>query len=79
MPSNDIDSLIEAFTIFKKYLTPGTYKHECPTHCDHGVMQVGVDPNVVSDEDKKRLDQLSFFGSKEGGDWHFRSYHFGSA
>lgn len=67
------DALIEAFTIFRKYGNPGW-----PTHCDHDVMLVLVDPKLVSEEDKVRLEKLGFFVGEEWPD-SFTSFRFGSA
>jgi hypothetical protein len=67
--------LIEALTILAKYLPEDTY---APTHCEHDVLYVpAVDFNEVSDEDKKRLDELGFSENTEFGDG-FMSFRFGS-
>jgi hypothetical protein len=63
--------LIEALTIFAKYSDD-----QHPTHCDHDVMYVGVDPADVSDEDKDRLEELSFLPDEGHGS--FKSFRFGS-
>jgi hypothetical protein len=65
-----ISKLITALQIFLKYGDP-----EEPTHCEHDQLYVYVDPEVVSEEDKKRLDKLGFF---PGDDGSFRSYKYGS-
>jgi hypothetical protein len=66
--------LIEALQILLKYGNP-TY----PTHCEHDVLTiVGISPDLVSDEDKARLDELGFFVSNEYGDG-FQSFRYGSA
>lgn len=63
--------LIEALTIFSKYTdTP------FPTHCEHDVLYVNVQPEDVSDQDKVHLDELGFFPSSELD--MFMSYRFGS-
>lgn len=63
--------LIKALTILSKY----PHDEDNPTHCEHDVLHVAVDPNCVSDEDKKELDKLSFTPD----DWDgFSSYRFGS-
>ena len=49
------EELIAAFTIFGKYTDT-----KWPTHCEHDVMQVGVEYDSVSDEDKKALEALGF-------------------
>jgi hypothetical protein len=64
--------LIEALTIFLKYGNP-----EWPTHCEHDVMTVCISPELVSEEDRERLDELGFFVNEEDDD--FKSYKFGSA
>jgi hypothetical protein len=70
--------LIEALTIFAKYGDPYS-----PTHCEHDVLTVMIDPADVSDEDKARLDKLGFRAGSEYGDdvftSLFTSYRFGSA
>lgn len=65
--------LIEALTIFSKYTDT-----KFPTHCEHDTLLVMVDPGVVSDEDKKRLDELGFFAGDEF-DGCFTSFRYGSA
>jgi hypothetical protein len=67
-----MNDLIDALTIFRKYGNP-----ESPTHCEHDVMYVQIQPSKVSDEDKTELDRLGFFEYKEYG--CFSSYRFGSA
>lgn len=62
--------LIEALQIFLKYGNP-----DYPTHCEHDTMYVMIDPELVSDEDKARLDELGF----SEGDNNFYSYQYGSA
>ena len=37
--------LIEALNIFLKYGNP-----KYPTHCEHDIMYVSIDPELVSDE-----------------------------
>ncbi len=56
--------LIEALTIALKYGNPSF-----PTHCEHDVMYLILDPNEVSIEDKV---------NEEDGET-FYSYRFGSA
>lgn len=65
-----MDDLIKALQIFRKYGNPGA-----PTHCEHDVLLVAIDPELVSEEDKLILDELSFFDDNEGS---FISYRFGS-
>lgn len=68
-----MDDLIEALQIMRKYGNP---KH--PTNCEHDVLRVYVDPEKVSDEDKKRLDELGFSPDDELDGGCFKSYKFGS-
>lgn len=67
--------LIEALTIFEKYIKENKYS---PTHCEHDVFMVtgGITEDMVSDEDKFRLEKLSFRWSDEYECWI--SYRFGS-
>lgn len=66
--------LIEALTILSKY-GPDRY---APTHCEHDVLSiVGIEKDVVSAEDQKRLDDLGFHWSDENDCWV--SFRFGSA
>lgn len=69
----NLSSLIEALNIFLKYNNA-----LCPTHCEHDILMiVGISEEEVSEEDIKRLDELSFFRNTEYDVW--ASYHFGSA
>ena len=68
-----MSDLIKALQIFLKYDNP-----QWPTHCEHDVMYVCIDPAVVSAEDKVALEALGFEPDEEGGDC-FHSFHFGSA
>lgn len=61
--------LIEALAIFSKYSDT-----KFPTHCEHDVLYVLVNPGLVSTEDMAKLEELSF---KPDGDI-FQSYRFGS-
>lgn len=63
--------LIEALTIFAKYTLTAN-----PTGCDHDTLWVDVDPSKVSEEDRARLEELSFHANVR--DSNFRSYRFGS-
>lgn len=68
-----MEQLIQALQIFLKYGNPNN-----PTHCEHDEMTIcGISPEDVSDEDKKKLDELGFFVSDS--DNCFRSFKFGSA
>ena len=65
--------LIEALQIFLKYKNPYS-----PTHCEHDILMVmSATPDEMSEEDKKRLDELSFSWNEEYDCWS--SYRFGSA
>jgi hypothetical protein len=65
--------LIEALQIFIKYQNV-----KWPTHCEHDVLSImDITEDEVSDEDKKRLSELSFEWSDE--DDCFQSFRFGSA
>lgn len=66
-----MDDLIEALTIMRKYT--GNEPH--PTHCEHDELFVCCDPDDVSEEDKARLEELSFTPNDVDG---FSSYRFGS-
>lgn len=67
--------LITAFQIFLKYADPHN-----PTHCEHDVLViVGIEPDVVSDEDTAVLYKLGFFVGNEFGEPAFQSYRYGSA
>lgn len=67
-----MDDLIKALQIFRKYGNP-----EWPTHCEHDVMGVAIEFGDVSNEDKDKLADLSFFEDDESG--YFKSFRFGSA
>jgi len=62
--------LIEALNIFLKYGNP---TH--PTHCEHDVLHVACDPDLVSEDDINSLEILGFFPDDVGG---FSSYRYGS-
>lgn len=68
--------LIEALQIFLKYKNP-TY----PTHCEHDIMCImDVTKEEVSEEDKKRLDELGFNWTEDAaGEPGWASFKFGSA
>jgi len=63
--------LIEALTILLKYGNP-----QFPTHCEHDELYVDIDSKKVTEDDKKRLDELGFFPSENLSG--FTSYRFGS-
>lgn len=64
--------LIEALNIFLKYGNP-----DYPTHCEHDVMYVSIDPKMVSDNDLATLNGLGFTPDYESANV-FKSYKFGS-
>ncbi len=70
-----MNDLIEALQILRKYGNP-----DKPTYCGHDVLSVSpeIDPDDVSDEDRKKLDELGFFVSTADGVKVFRSFWFGS-
>ena len=67
-----MEDLIKALNILLKYGNP-----QNPTHCEHDVMRVMIDPADVSEEDKKELDGLGFFPDDEFD--CFQSFRYGSA
>ena len=68
-----MEDLIKALQIFLKYGNP-----KYPTYCAHDELTIaGINPAEVSDEDKKKLDELGFFVDDE--EECFRSFKFGSA
>lgn len=68
-----MEDLIKALQIFLKYGNP-----HAPTHCEHDIMYInsGIDPKLVSKEDREELKKLGFFKDKEFGT--FASYRYGS-
>ncbi len=65
--------LIKALNIFMKY-NPNIHS---PFHCEHDTLYIcGVEPEEVSDEDKKELENLGFFVGEE--DDGFMSFRYGS-
>jgi hypothetical protein len=66
-----MDDLIKALTIFRKYGNPNY-----PTHCEHDALFVLIDADLVSESDKKELDDLGFVVNSNG---QFTSYRFGSS
>jgi hypothetical protein len=67
-----MEDLIEALQIFLRYGNPHS-----PTHCEHDVLYVMVEPGQVSDEDKEKLDELRFLTDEELN--CFYSFRFGSS
>jgi len=64
-----MDDLLKAFQIFRKYTNDDVL------NCDHDVMFVCIDPEIVTDEDKIELKKLGFDTNWDG---NFYSYRFGS-
>jgi len=68
-----MSDLIKALQIFLKY-----GDHKWPTCCSHDQLAImEIEPEKVSDEDKKILNDLGFFVCEE--DECFISFRFGSA
>jgi len=67
-----VEDLIKALQIFLKYDNP-----RFPTNCSHDQLWVDINPEKVSPEDIKILDDLGFFPDKDGFGG-FESYRFGS-
>ena len=70
--NNDLETLIKALQIFRKYGNP-TY----PIQCEHDIMYV-IPGASISAEDKKQLTHYGFFGDSEDPGV-FYSNRFGSA
>ncbi len=66
-----MEDLIKALNIFLKY---GNINY--PTYCEHDILNVMVDPNEVSDEDKAALKKLHFFADEF--EPNFISFRYGS-
>jgi hypothetical protein len=66
-----MEDLIKALQIFLKYGNPNY-----PTHCEHDVLRVSIDPSIVSQEDIDELSRLGFAPDTEFD--MFRSYKYGS-
>lgn len=57
-----MEDLIKALQILLKYGNP-----KYPTHCEHDELNiVGINPELISEEDKKELEILGFLISIEG-------------
>ena len=69
-----MDDVIEALEIAKKYASD--YQLKYPFNASHDELMLNVDASLVSDEDRKRLDELSFHLNEEYDS--FVSYRFGS-
>jgi hypothetical protein len=71
-----MSNLIEALNIFLKYGNP-----DYPTHCEHDVLLVMIDPKLVSEEDLQQLAALEFFPGEEYSEYGtdcFYSFYYGS-
>ena len=66
-----MEDLIKALQIFLKYGNPHN-----PCNCAHDELFIDIDPEIVSESDKKELDKLGFFVEDEDGG--FGSFRFGS-
>lgn len=67
-----MEGLIEALQIFLKY---GNLKY--PTHCEHDILYIcGINPEDVSKEDIRKLEDLGFFVDCDDC---FASYRYGSS
>ena len=65
-----MENLIKALQIFLKYGNPNY-----PTNCSHDELMVSISPDLVSEEDLKTLEELSFIPNEYDG---FSSYKYGS-
>lgn len=68
-----MDDLIKALQIFRKYSDT-----KYPTGCEHDVLYVYVDPDIVAGEDIVKLKDFGFDVNDDLKDC-FSSYRFGSA
>lgn len=66
-----MEQLIEALQIFLKYGNP-----DYPTHCEHDELTVDINPELVSEEDKVKLEELGFIADPDYED--FKSSKYGS-
>jgi hypothetical protein len=66
-----MEDLLKAITIFLKYGNPRN-----PSHCEHDILYIKINPELVSEEDQKELEKLSFSPDEFGNG--FCSYRFGS-
>lgn len=68
-----MEDLIEALKIFLKYKN-----EKWPTNCSHDLLAImTISQEEVSEEDKKRLEELGFMWMEEHECWG--SFRFGSA
>lgn len=68
-----MEDLIKALQILFKYGNPRN-----PSHCEHDYFYVKIDPELVSEQDIKTLDELGFFIDEEYGGGGFGSFRYGS-
>jgi hypothetical protein len=68
-----MEDLIKALQILLKYGNPRN-----PSNCEHDYFYVAIDPELVSEEDIKELDNLGFFIDSEYGGEGFGSFRYGS-
>lgn len=52
------DAMLESIQIFRKYASAGT--EEFPLHPAHDQLYAGPNPEIVSDEDTARLEELGW-------------------
>lgn len=73
---NGLVDLAECLSILAQYTSPSS-----PTHCEHDVLTICVDPALVSAEDLARLDALGVHAGKPGSDNDgcFYSFRFGGS
>lgn len=67
--------VIEALTILSRYVEDDSYQANYPLNCSHDLLWVNVSPDLVSDADKARLEELGFHvgeGDTEGGFYSFK-------
>lgn len=63
--------LIKALTILSKYT-----ESEYVTSCEHGMLYVHIDPKLVSEEDRIKLDAIGFYADYSS--YNFTSFAYGS-
>ncbi len=66
-----MNDLIKAFQIFAKYTDD-----DHPTMCEHDIMYVNVEADIVTNEDVTLLEQLYFYVDEDNN--NFYSTRFGS-
>lgn len=69
-----MNDLIKALQIFLQYGNP-----DSPCHCEHDTLYIDIDRDLVSEDDKKKLDELGFFISEDSEyEPGFISFRYGS-